>query len=283
MLEAWQVGESQADALARSSEQPTMKSPFSGMDPYLEHPAFWSDFHSTFINYWREAIADALPLHYEATLGERVYLVEHDPEMRKLGFPDVAVTHDDSSSTAPPSFSGATATLDPVTIPLAILEGPRETYIEILYQPDHSLVASLELLSPANKEQPGRTEYLAKRRALIYQQVHLVELDLLLGGRRLPLEEPLPAADYYYLVSRSERRPDCNVYRWNLRDRLPTLPVPLRAPDPDILINLGAVFDTAYERGRFFRRIRYQGPMPAAVSRGDQAWVESVVKQVAAG
>jgi hypothetical protein len=47
-----------------------MKSPFSGMDPYLEHPAYWSDFHATFINYWREAIADALPPQYGATLGE---------------------------------------------------------------------------------------------------------------------------------------------------------------------------------------------------------------------
>jgi hypothetical protein len=73
-----------------------------------------------------------------------------------------------------------------------ILEGPRETYIEILHQPDRTLVAVLELLLPANKEQPGRTEYLAKRRALLHQKVHLVELDLLVGGRRL--EKALPAA-----------------------------------------------------------------------------------------
>ena len=203
-----------------------MKSPFPGMDPFLEQPAFWSDFQSRFINYWCEAIADALTPRYEATLGERVYLVEHDPEMRKLGFPDVAITHDNLSSSTEPVLSPGTTTLEPVTIPLAILEGPRETYIEIVHQPDKSLVATLELLSPANKEQPGRTEYLAKRRAVIYQEVHVVELDLLLGGRRV--QEPLPAADYYYLVSHGDRRPDCDVYRWTLRDPLPTLPIPLR-------------------------------------------------------
>ena len=38
-----------------------MKSPFPGMDPYLEAPGFWGDFHHTFISSWREAIADALP------------------------------------------------------------------------------------------------------------------------------------------------------------------------------------------------------------------------------
>jgi hypothetical protein len=62
-----------------------MKSPFPGMDPFLEQPAYWPDFHATFINYWREAIADLLPPSYEATLGERVYLVERDPDERKPG------------------------------------------------------------------------------------------------------------------------------------------------------------------------------------------------------
>lgn len=167
-----------------------------------------------------------------------------------------------------------------MTIPLAILEGPRQAYIEILYQPDRSLVATLELLSPANKEQPGRTEYLAKRRALIYQHVHVVELDLLLGGRRLPLQQPLPAADYYYLVSPGNRRPDCDVYRWHLRKPLPTLPIPLRPPDVDILVDLGAVFTTAYERGRFGRRINYHGAIPPVVAKRDRSWVQAVVKRL---
>ncbi|MCC7334722.1 MAG: DUF4058 family protein [Pirellulaceae bacterium] len=57
-----------------------MPSPFPGFDRFLETPAFWSDFHATFINYWREAIADALPGGYEAGIGDRVYLIEHDPD-----------------------------------------------------------------------------------------------------------------------------------------------------------------------------------------------------------
>jgi hypothetical protein len=244
------------------------------MDPYVELPAYWSDFHYTFINYWREAIADVLPPDYEATLGERVYLVEHDPEARKLGYPDVAVTEGERS--AAPARSAGAATLEPVTIPLTTLDGPRETYIEILHQPERRLVTALELLSPANKGQPGRTEYLAKRQALLHQDVHLIELDLLLGGQRLPLERSLPLADYYYLLSRSDRRPDCQVYFWTLRQPLPTLPVPLRAPDPDVFINLASVFSTAYDRGRFHRRLPYHGPVPASVAEQDRPWVESV-------
>ena len=135
-----------------------MPSPFPGFDPYLEDPAFWSDFHSTFINYWREAIAEALPPHYEAGIADRVYLIERDPDSRKLAFPDVSVTVTDRPEWL--TKSSAVATLEPVTIPLTILEGPRETYIEILHRPDRTLITSLELLSPSNKQQPGRTEYL---------------------------------------------------------------------------------------------------------------------------
>jgi hypothetical protein len=250
-----------------------MPSPFPGMDPFLEQPAYWSDFHATFINYWREAIADVLPPQYEATLGERVYLVERDHDERKLGYPDIAVTHEETSAPPQPS-SGAVATLEPVTIPLTIVGGPRETYIEILYHPDRSLVTALELLSPANKELPGRIEYLAKRRALLLQKTHLVELDLLLGGRRLPFERPLPAANYYYFLSRGDERPDCQVYHWTFRDRLPTLPVPLRQPDHDIAIDLAAVFATAYERGRFPRRVDYQVAMPPHIPDADKQWIE---------
>lgn len=206
-----------------------MNSPFPGMDPFLEQPAYWPDFHARFLNYWSEAIADRLPSGYEATLGERVYLVERDPDERKLGYPDIAVTQQaETRSVGVSGDAGSVATLEPVTIPVTMLEGPRETYIEILYQPENRLVAALELLSPANKQSPGRVEYLAKRRALLLQDVHLVELDLLLSGRRLPFNKPLPPADYYYSIARAEQRPDCQVYHWTLRQTLPPLPVPLR-------------------------------------------------------
>jgi hypothetical protein len=259
-----------------------MRSPFPGMDPFLELPAYWSDFHATFINYWREAIADRLPPSYEVMLGERVYLVECDPHMCKLGYPDIAVTRDGGHSLPQHQASASTTTLEPVTISLTMLEGPRETYIEILHLPERSLVTALELLSPANKELPGRAEYLAKRRALLLQNVHLVELDLLLEGRRLPFEMPLPQADYYYSIARAEQRPDGQVYAWRLCQPLQTLPVPLRRPDSDLQIDLGAVFATVYERAKFFRRVDYHGPIPPFVGEADRQWVEEMVSSSAA-
>src|SRR5262245_10376462 len=203
-----------------------MPSPFPGMDPFLEHPSFWLDFHSRLINFWCEAIAEKLPGDYEASIGERVYLVDEDPESRKLIFPDVAISLDDRLST-PSDGSSAIATLEPFTIPVVIPEGTRESYIELLQRPERSLVAVLDLLSPTNKSPPGRTEYMMKRGAILLQSVHLVELDLLRGGRRPSMRKPWPKGDSYYMVSRYEDRPDSQVYSWGLRQPLPTLPTPL--------------------------------------------------------
>ncbi len=56
-----------------------MRSPFPGMDPYLETPAFWSDFHARFINNWCDAVLDCLPSDYEARFDEKVNLIEIAP------------------------------------------------------------------------------------------------------------------------------------------------------------------------------------------------------------
>ena len=94
---------------------------------------------------------------------------------------------------------------------------------------------------------------------------------------------PLPPADYYYLLSRRGERPDCQVYSWTLEQSLPTLPVPLCAPDPDLSINLATVFTTAYDRGRFHRRLPYQGPLPALLPERTRGWVEALIAKSAMG
>jgi Protein of unknown function (DUF4058) len=248
-----------------------MSSPFPGMDPYLETPALWSDFHASFITYWRDTLIDCLPGNYEARIDEKVSLVERSVPRKKLIEPDVAVTqHGPSLATS--SAPAGVATLEPVTMSLIIEEETHARHIEILYRPDHTLVATLELLSPTNKEGPGRALYLAKRNALFHQPVHLVELDLLLKGQRLPLEEKLPVGDYYALVSRWDKRPKCQVYAWTMQQPLPPLPIPLLPPDPDVWIDLGALFATTYRRGRYDRSVDYSQPPPIKLDTARLAW-----------
>jgi hypothetical protein len=199
-----------------------MASPFPGMDPYLEDPAFWPDFHHRFIDCWCEAVADELPESYEARLDE--------------------------------------------------LEEVHETRIDILHRPERHLVGVLEMLSPTNKSGDGFLEYRAKRKAILQQSIHLVELDLLLGGSRMPLLRPLPGGDYFALVSRADKRPNCEVYSWPVRDPLPTIPIPLMTPDADVHIDLEKVFQATYQRGRYGRSLRYGQPPSGPLTQDDARW-----------
>ena len=57
-----------------------MPSPFPRMDPYLEDPAYWQDFHRSFITYCRDALLDNLPDEYEARIDEQIRLIEYNEE-----------------------------------------------------------------------------------------------------------------------------------------------------------------------------------------------------------
>jgi hypothetical protein len=56
--------------------------------------------------------------------------------------------------------------------------------------------------------------------------------------------------------------------------------VPLRTPDPDILINLSEVYSTAYDRGRLQRRIDYRGATPTQLHADEVPWVKDVLKRL---
>lgn len=254
-----------------------MPSPFPGMDPYLEDPTNWADFHHTFITYWREAIAAVLPRHYQAKINEQLSLVEL-PAADRRAAPDLTVSRPATMPDRRPGAPVGAATLEPVTLEVEVLEQPVEAYIEIIRRPDRTVVTVLELLSPANKNNPGRGTYLAKRNALIQQDVHLVEVDLLRGGQRVPIRGDLPAGDYYAYISRGDRRPACDVYSWTIRQPLPTLPVPLKAPDPNVHVSLANVFATAYERGGYADDIDYTGAVSAPIRPEDRAWAAEQVR-----
>src|SRR5436309_1807450 len=63
-----------------------MPSPFPGMDPYLEHLAWWGGVHQGMITYAREAHNALLPPDYIADIGERLYVVQPDRSI----YPDLA-------------------------------------------------------------------------------------------------------------------------------------------------------------------------------------------------
>lgn len=48
---------------------------FPGMDPYLEDPSVWEEFHHVFMTECMYFLSDRLPSAYVAKIGERVELV----------------------------------------------------------------------------------------------------------------------------------------------------------------------------------------------------------------
>jgi hypothetical protein len=257
--------------------------PFPGVDPYLESQYYWPDFHVVFVSTCRERLTDSLPDRYEARIDERIRLIGPEEDDRRLILPGMAITTREFGSTWPAAESGGVAVLaepttEPVTLPLVIFEEAREVYIEIFHRPDRSLVAVIELLSPENKVGAGFGQYIGKRNEIYQRPVHLVELDFLIGGQRLPLGKPLPRGDIFALVARANRRRECEVYARSIRRPLPTIKVPLLDPDPDLELDLAAVYETAYERGRYARVIDHQAPLTVPLAAEDLAWAEGIAR-----
>jgi hypothetical protein len=247
------------------------------MDPYLEGPE-WADFHLTFLVMLREELNRQVSPRYLVRIDRRVYLEPVDDEdapRKTVVLPDVLI---DKESSAPLPAPAGTATLaQPLQGLLPELVDVHEAYLEIREFATKEVVTALELLSPSNKRagSEGREHYLAKRNEVLSSPTHLVEFDFLRGGRRVPLRTPLPAGDYFMILSRAPLRPQVEIYAWGLRDRLPIIPIPLAEGDPDLRLDLQAVFDAAYESGGYEALLRsYRDrPLNPPVSSPDETWI----------
>lgn len=252
-----------------------MPPPFPGMDPYLEQDTVWQDFHQSFLPLAREVLAQQVRPAYVVRIEEQLYIHELPVDQRALlGRADVAVSRAKSS----PAPSRGTATLvAPAYANLRpVVDVERHSYLEIRDRGGQELVTVLELLSPSNKR-PGsdREQYLAERREILQSPAHLVEIDLLRGGPRLPLEG-LPDCDYYVMVARAEERPRAGVWPLRLRQGLPVIPVPLKTPDPDARLDLQAIVGRVYDAAGYADYI-YRGDPQPPLHPDDAAWAREIL------
>ncbi len=253
-----------------------MPSPFPGMNPWLEQDALWHDFHQSFLSGLRDAIADEVSPRYYVALEEHVYIHEPpEPVARFLGRPDLAIV-----ATRDPGRGASTAVMEaPVyTVLSEPMDVVRESFIEIRDTENEYLVTVLELLSPSNKQAGyDRDAYVAKRRQYLHSDVNFVEIDLLRGGPRMPIEELSPC-DYYVLVKRASERTRAGVWPIRLRDGLPSILIPLRSPDPDARLDLQSVLHTVYDRAGYRHRIYRGTPKPKLVA-DDAQWADAILKE----
>ncbi len=259
-----------------------MASPFPGMDPYIEHPEVWSDFHGRLAEEISAELNKVIQPRYVARLAPRVTYEIVEIEKTRSVRPDVGVWGSRSGSEG--EQRGGAAVLSPAPVPnLIALELPLRLFtVEVLEAGALELVTAIEILSPVNK-QPGRDahdEYVRKRRELLRSSVHFIEIDLLREGRRPRLERPVPVAPYYVVLSRGDRRPYVDLWPVQLCEKLPTIPVPLAEPDPDVALDLGAVLAAVYDRGGYATLINYFQPPPLpSLSEAESAWLEDRLRE----
>jgi hypothetical protein len=250
------------------------------MDPYLERPSLWPDVHTRLITASCDALQAQIAPGYIVQITPYIALEQIDIAVpRRAVVPDVGVYERDTPGVAP-----ATALVDaPSLTSTALLDIPtRYARIEIHAVNDETLITAIELLSAVYKRPgvDGADAYEKKRQELLQSGVHLLEIDLLRGGKRPRLARPLPPAPYFVFLSRAERWPEIAIWTCSLQRPLPTIPVPLRRPDPDVALPLNQLLHQVYRNARYDLQVDYRAaPPPPELSAEDAAWLATHLRE----
>ncbi|MFO0811386.1 MAG: DUF4058 family protein [Gemmataceae bacterium] len=255
-----------------------MPSPFPGMNPYLEHAGAWRNFHSLFPGEASRRLNRVIGPKYYVVSEEHVYVrepLEGGPARPRS--PDLFASE---MPTGEVSSEGTVAVLGPQLrveeVELPEVDEERVPFVEIRDVYDNRVVTVIELLSPTNKRAGNeRQKYLTKRAEVLASSASLVEIDLLRGGRRMPLSGRV-SGTYGVLVSRPESRPKAEWVAINLRERLPVLPIPLGEGDTAVTLDLQEVLHTLYDDHGFAKFI-YRKPPDPPLAAEDAAWAHDIL------
>jgi hypothetical protein len=222
-----------------------MPSPFPGMDPYLEG-TLWMSVHTPLaVEIVRQLTPKLRPRYMALTTRRYVIDVPEDADVTIEGiYLDVSVARSES-----PELGSSATSIMPSVLRLTTLmpESIPQISVEINEVKSHRLVTVIEVRSPTNKCRNGGDEYLAKRNKILLSRAHLMEIDLLRRGRRVPMKDMLPQAPYFVFVSRSNLRPLTDVWPVLLNQTLPAVPVPLLNGDADASLDLQEALTNVYD------------------------------------
>jgi hypothetical protein len=271
-----------------------MRSPFPGIDPYLEHPIFWSSFHTRLMVAIADALApDLLPRYYvevETRTYQELDAEEEDDDELLVGIPDTAVLSNSAVQSLPEDLGqetrGSTLTQNrPQSITLPIPSMVKERYLTVRETGNDSVITVIEVLSPKNKQKgKGRMAYERKRSRILGSMSHLIEIDLLRGYVPMTMAGVVQPTDYRIMVSRADLRPKADLYGFNLSESIPSFPLPLKPEDVELNVDLQAIVMGVYERAGYGDRIDYRQSVPApALSPAQQQWVDSLLEPIRGG
>ena len=253
-----------------------MKSPFPGMDPYLER--HWEDVHTALIGYIRDALQPQLSEDLIARMEEKVYVEdESDSRLRR---PDVRIV-EFQTPWQPAAGEAATAVLDEPMLLEPVGDPIRERSVLIYDAAGNRIVTAIEVLSPWNKK-PGKDlqKYLEKRDKYVNSEMNLVEIDLIRTGDWTEMIGPYLIPEtarttYRVTVTQPELSGPLH-YPISIRAKLPTIKVPLRRQDAPAKLNLQELIDKAYTMGRY-DRIDYCRPCTPPFVGPEEQWAGEIL------
>jgi hypothetical protein len=248
-----------------------MPSPFPGMDPYLESPLDWHSFHTDLIVEICRNLQPQLSPTYVARSEQRIVLGALEIQMR----PDVHVHESGIGGPSRGTSRGGAAVLEEIEVPDLTVP---QRYVVIRNARGQEVITVVEVLSPWNKAGEGLRDYRENQRELLLSDASLVEIDLLRRGQHaIALPERLtPPSDYRVCVHRA-RRSGFGLSRFGVREPLPTIPIPLRGDDPDVLLDLQHVFTTCYHSGAYALDLDYSAPPEPPLSPEDAGWAAGLL------
>ena len=256
-----------------------MPSPFPGMDPYLESPEYWRQVHTSLIVYIGDVLQPLLSPKYAAQIEEHVYLNTSD---RRI-IPDVLVSTEQTDYARPRHAPALAFKPDEPQLLEAIEPEIPQRFLEIIEIDSGEVVTVIEVVSPSNKRGRGEREYKQKLRNLRQTETNIVEIDLVPGDqpRRVSPRNGSGRLRYRYFVRvyRFTEPTHQGVYGIRLDERLPRCLVPLLPEDPDIAIDLPAVFTRCYDNRGFRRRINYQLEPDAVLDSAETKYIDQLLKK----
>lgn len=236
-----------------------MKSPFPGLDPYLE--PHWRDIHVSLLVYVADQLNAQLPDDMHIRVEEDV---ANDEDFLGDNV-DFDASFDDDLEFDPSTITSSIAVAEPEV--LVIGPCPPQRHLAITDVTAGRVVTAIEILSPGNKTGAGWTAYRKKQREYLKSGANLVEIDLIRSGKcRTPCCACVtrPGVAEFYPVS--------------LREPLPNIRVPLRPRDADIVLQLQPLLDNCYLQGRYAGTDYARPPCPS-LDPDDEVWADALLRE----
>lgn len=259
-----------------------MPSPFPGMNPYLEHPELFPGVHHYLISEIARFLSPQLRPKYRVAVEVRMYETTDDSSL-VVGIPDVTVKSrqiQDSNSSNMANVAVATPTSQPVKVKIPMPVAIKEGYLEVREVGTETLITTIEILSPSNKRVgKGREMYEEKREQVLASRTNLVEIDLLRRGNPMPIVDNNTQSQYRILVCRGNRRPNADLYAFNLPDVIPCFSLPLRAGDNEPVLDLQSLLNNVYDVYGYDLVVNYNDEPVPQLSKSDADWMDALLRE----